>query len=119
MAVVITRDRWRLILGRYANQRMPLQGGPQGSNGRLDRTLEFLYGREYQGRGLRKEVTPGSLTESQLTLVTWLGEVRELFPNETAEVIEKHALDRYGLTDLVTDPQTLERLEPNQQLLKT
>jgi Mg-chelatase subunit ChlD len=105
---------------------MQLQGGGlQGVNGRLDRALEFLYGREYEGRGLRKEaqrrkeVSPGSLSGSQLTLVTWLGEVRELFPNETVEVIEKHALDRYGLTELITDPQTLERLEPNQQLLRT
>lgn len=114
-----TLDRWRLILGRYAERRMQLQGGSNGANVRLDRALEFLYGREYQGRGLRTEVAPGSLTDSQLTLVTWLGEVRELFPNETVEVIEKHALDRYGLTDLITDPQTLGRLEPNQQLLRT
>src|SRR6201999_1993420 len=26
---------------------------------------------------------------------------------------------RYGLTELVTDPKTLQRLEPNQQLLRT
>ena len=45
--------------------------------------------------------------------------MRELFPRETVEVIEKHALDRYGLIELVTDPETLERLEPNEQLLKT
>ena len=35
------------------------------------------------------------------------------------EVIEKHALDRYGLTELVTDKETLEKLEPNMDLLKT
>ena len=116
-----TLDRWRLILGRYAEQRLPLGGGAagQGQSGRMDRALEYLYGREYKGRGLRKEETHGSLSGSQPTLVTWLSEVRELFPKETVEVIEKHALDRYGLTELVTDPQTLERLEPNQELLRT
>jgi len=81
--------------------------------------LEYLYGREYEGRGVRKEPASGSLDPSQLTLVTWLNEVRELFPQDTVEVIEKHALDRYGLTELVTDPKTLERLEPNQDLLRT
>jgi Mg-chelatase subunit ChlD len=112
--------RWRLVLGKYAEQGLPGQaGGLQGANGRMDRALEYLYGREYKGRGLRDGTAPGSLDPSQLTLVTWLGEVRELFPQETVEVIEKHALDRYGLTELVTDPQTLERLEPNQQLLRT
>jgi Mg-chelatase subunit ChlD len=114
--------RWRLVLGRYADQGLQGGGGAaalEGAQARMDRALEYLYGREYQGRGLRKEIGPGSLDASQLTLVTWLGEVRELFPNDTVEVIEKHALDRYGLTELVTDPQTLERLEPNQQLLRT
>ena len=112
--------RWRLVLGKYADQRLPASGGGlQGQYGRMDRALDYLYGREYQGRGLRGEVGPGSLDPSQLTLVTWLGEVRELFPHDTVEVIEKHALDRYGLTELVTDPQTLARLEPNQQLLRT
>ena len=117
-----TLDRWRLILGRYAEQRLPLGGkgsGGQGQSGRMDRALEYLYGREYQGRGLRKDQPHGSLSGSQPTLVTWLSEVRELFPKETVEVIEKHALDRYGLTELVTDPQTLERLEPSQELLRT
>lgn len=114
--------RWRLVLGKYAATRLqdPSGAGAMGdAYGRMDRALEYLYGREYQGRGLRKEAGAGSLDPSQLTLVNWLGEVRELFPRETVEIIEKHALDRYGLTELVTDPQTLERLEPNQQLLRT
>lgn len=85
----------------------------------MNRALEYLYGREYKGRGIREQVTSGSLDPSQITLVNWLCEVRELFPQETVEIIEKHALDRYGLAELVTDPQTLERLEPNQQLLRT
>lgn len=112
-------DRWRLVLGKYADHRLRgLGGNLSDTSRRMDGALEFLYGREYQGRGLRSELGPGSLDSSQLTLVTWLGEVRELFPNDTVEVIEKHALDRYGLTELVTDPKTLERLEPNQQLLR-
>lgn len=115
-----TLTRWRLVLGKYAEQRLGGSGsGLQGQAGRMDRALDYLYGREYKGRGLRGEIAPGSLDPSQLTLVNWLNEVRELFPRDTVEVIEKHALDRYGLTELVTDPQTLERLEPNQQLLRT
>ena len=120
----MTRDaleRWRLVLGRYASSSL---GGCSGSSARLDAALDFLYGREYRGRDLRPgeqpaETTPGSLEESSPGLVTWLGEVRELFPRETAEVVEGHALERYGLTSLVTDPLTLERLEPSEQLLRT
>lgn len=114
-------QRWRLVLGKYADNRFQASGGTglAGQYGRMDCALDYLYGREYHGRGLRKENGPGSLDPSQLTLVNWLGEVRELFPRDTAEVIEKHALDHYGLTELITDPKTLERLEPNQQLLRT
>lgn len=112
-----TLARWRLVLGRYAERRV--SNTLTGQDSRRDRALEYLYGREYEGRGLRKELGPGSLDSSQMTLVTWLNEVRELFPQDTVEIIEKHALDRYGLTELVTDPKTLERLEPNQQLLRT
>jgi Mg-chelatase subunit ChlD len=115
-----TVQRWRLVLGKYAEQGLG-RGGPglAEAQARMDRALEYLYGREYQGRGLRQEIGPGSLDPSQLTLVTWLGEVRELFPQETVEIIEKHALDRYGLTELVTDPHTLEKLEPSQELLRS
>jgi Mg-chelatase subunit ChlD len=115
-------QRWRLVLGKYADIRLQTSLGAQGltgNHGRMDKALDYLYGREYQGRGMRKEAGAGSMDPSQLTLVKWLGEVRELFPRDTVEVIEKHALERYGLTELITDPQTLERLEPNQQLLRT
>ena len=114
-------ERWRLVLGKYA-ERLE-QDRLSGRQGRMDATLEYLYGREYQGRGLRGDGQggpgPGSLSASAPNLVTWLGEVRELFPRETSEVIEKHALERYGLTELVTDPKTLERLQPSQDLLRT
>ena len=110
--------RWRLVLGKYAEGRMP-QGGLDAGQARLDAALDFLYGREYRGRKLRDGSAPGSLDATQLTVVTWLERVRELFPRDTCEVIEKHALDRYGLTELVTDAQVLEKLQPNQQLLRT
>jgi len=81
--------------------------------------LDFLYSREYEGRGVREEKDrTGTLDPSQLTVPRWLSEVRELFPKDTVALIEKHALDRYGLTELVTDPEILRRLEPNFDLLK-
>jgi Mg-chelatase subunit ChlD len=89
---------------------------------RIETALDFLYSREYRGRGVRDDQIDGprgaSLDPSQLTIPHWLSEVRELFPKETVAVIEKHALDRYGLTELVTDPEILRRLEPSFELLK-
>jgi Mg-chelatase subunit ChlD len=111
--------RWRLVLGKYAGD--ALGYSLDGKGQRMDRALEYLYAREYAGRGVRPEGGPrgpGSLDASQLTVPHWLSEVRELFPRDAAEVVERHALDRYGMTELISDPQTLERLEPNTDLLR-
>lgn len=116
-----TAERWRLVLGRYAAEQLPEGTGEEDH--RLDAALDFLYGREYSGRGTRETEghapTPGSLDPSQVSLIEWLTDVRELFPAEALEVVEKHALQRYQLTGLVTDPEVLQSLEPNEDLLRT
>lgn len=116
-----TLARWRLVLGKYAKDQ--INAGMSADQQRMEDALDFLYSREYRGRGVRDEQADGakrdgSLDATQLTVPRWLSEVRELFPKETVAVIEKHALDRYGLTELVTDPEILRRLEPNFDLLK-
>jgi Mg-chelatase subunit ChlD len=115
-----TLARWRLVLGKYAKEQ--IHASMSAEQLRIENALDFLYSREYQGRGVRGEEDgsrgEGSLDPSQLTVPRWLSEVRELFPKETVAVIEKHALDRYGLTELITDPEILRRLEPNFELLK-
>ncbi len=113
--------RWRLVLGRFAERELgPIDDTAGSQHGRMDRVLEYLYGREYTGRGVRRRDSgrSGGLGPSLLVLPEWLAEVRELFPRETIEVVERHALDRYGMTELVTDREVLERLEPNYELLK-
>ncbi|HEX9296145.1 MAG TPA: VWA domain-containing protein [Polyangiaceae bacterium] len=113
--------RWRLVLGRFAEERVPLQGN--ASLARMDQMLDYLYGREYARRGVRAgSGSPGGGAgrgPSTLTVPDWIREVRGLFPADTCEVITRHALDRYGLRELVTDPETLQKLEPNYDLLKT
>ena len=111
-----TLARWRLVLGLFAEKQLP--AALSGREGRMEAALDFLYSREYKGRGVRGGGKDGSLDPTQLSVPGWLGEVRELFPRDVVEVIEKHALDRYGLTELITDKETLEKLEPNMELLK-
>jgi Mg-chelatase subunit ChlD len=109
--------RWRLVLGKYAQ---PTTGDClSGAQQRMADALDQLYGREYRGRGVRQDpkLGPGSLDPSQLNVPKWLNEVRELFPKETCTRITQHALDRYGLTELVQDPATLASLEPSTELL--
>ena len=111
-------NRWRLILGSYAKKQLSFDGDGMTENGiscmDLEEALDFLYNRE-QGEDVRQ----GSLDASRLTAVTWITKIRKLFPKETVEVLERHALDRYGMTELLPDREVLEKLEPNQELLKT
>ena len=112
-------NRWRLILGSYAkkqisfNETNPLENGISYMD--LEEVLDFLYNRE-QGEDVRRN---GGTEGSHLTAATWITRIRKLFPKETVEILERHALDNYGMTELVTDRQVLEKLEPNQELLKT
>lgn len=126
-------QRWRLILGRFAEQQLGQCGSRESRTARMDRVLDYLYGREYRGRGVRGvdgrgrgsrgdshdiDSRLGGDAASLLSVPEWIREVRELFPNDTAEIIQRHALDRYGMTELVTDAEVLQRLEPSYELLK-
>ena len=104
-------NRWRLVLGNQAEGEMPL---PDSRLRRMDDALDFLYGRE-----VGNDVRQGGQGASSPTVAHWLSEVRTLFPQETAEVLQRHALDRYQLTELLQDREVLEKLEPNQALLET
>lgn len=113
-------NRWRLILGKQAKNQIAFgQGALLGGSLScvdLEEVLDFLYSREY-GDDVRSRV--GGTGESQLTAASWISKIRRLFPKETVEILERHALERYHLTELLTDKEVLERLEPNQELLKT
>ena len=106
-------NRWRLVLGKNAQQQLPLA---ERNILRMDDALDFLYSRE-SGEDVRDP--QGGHGASQPTVARWLSEVRTLFPQETAEILQRHALDRYQLTELLSDREVLERMEPNQALLET
>lgn len=110
--------RWRLILGRYAEPGLN-QAQLSGQDLKLERTLDYLYNREYKKRGLAGGERHGSLDDSQITAVNWLNQARELFPQSTFERMQVQAIDRYELTSLLKDPQSLKTLEPTPALAKT
>lgn len=111
--------RWRLILGRFADNALGGGLSDRGDYARMDRALGYLYGREYAGRNVRQsEDRDGTLDPSRMTVPEWVREVRDLFPKETAEVVQRHALRRYNMTELISDPEVLQRLEPSYELLK-
>lgn len=107
-------ERWRLILGEPASAS---SGGLQGEAVRRDAALEWLYGRDpdLAQRGVRRGA--GS-DESVVQTVDWLDQVHTLFPKETIERLERDAVERYEITEIVTNPDVLQRIEPNAALLR-
>lgn len=67
---------------------------------------------------LPPQTRQGGLGGSQLTVPGWINRIHELFPKTTIERLEKDALERYHLEELVTNPELLRRVEPSQTLLK-
>ena len=109
-------NKWRLILGKYADNQIELTDYRE-----IDDALEYLYGREYseeRGIGEIGEKLRGGSEDSILTIPQWITKIRELFPKQTVEIMEKHALEKYNMYELLSDKEVLEKLEPNMDLLK-
>ncbi|HEX9997053.1 MAG TPA: VWA domain-containing protein [Abditibacterium sp.] len=114
--------RWRLVMGKGAED---VLGGIPDEWEERDEALSFLYDREYgPGRDVRGGggggggKGTGSLDESQLTVPDWINRVHELFPQSVVERVERDALERYGLEEMVTNPDLLRRAQPSPTLLK-
>ncbi len=115
-------NKWRLILGKYSDEAIKFSNDDTEIQYMdMDDLLDFLYAREYSEEdGVRKDSNRrGSLDSSKLTVPSWITKIRELFPRETVEILEKHALEKYEMTQLLTDKEVLEKLEPNKELLKS
>ncbi len=120
MSPKVQKIRWRLILGDEADG---VCGELDGENADRDAALEYLYGREGQGRNRRGQGAggtggKGSLDPSNLTVPAWINAVHTLFPRSSIERIEKDALERYAINELVTNVDLLKRAEPSLTLLK-
>jgi hypothetical protein len=103
------RQRWRLALGAEAT---PQLGALSGEAAQQEAVLAFL-----EGGG--QDPGPGSREGTGLmTVPDWINRVHTLFPRSVADRIVDDAVNRYGMTDVATDPDALARATPNVSLLK-
>lgn len=113
-------NRWRLVLGGLSDQQ--LQFGNDGNSIQsfmdMEQLLDYLYNRS-QGDNIRTDDRSGSLADTVISTAEWITKVRKLFPNQTAEVLEKHALEEFEMTELLTDKEVLEKMPPDMNLLKS
>lgn len=104
-------ERWRLLLGGE-----DADGTGYELSGRLlamDKAMAALYD-DAGGRGKR-----GGLGGSAPNAARWLGDIREFFPTSVVRVMQKDAIDRLGMDRLLLEPEMLEALEPDINLVTT
>lgn len=110
--------RWRLILGEAADGACGAAGCTlSGDALAMDASLDWLYqrGEGQDDRNLRRQ---GGREGSRLTTPDWINEIHRLFPKETIERLERDAIERFAIDDVVTNPDVLKRAEPNETLLR-
>ncbi|MGJ7529339.1 VWA domain-containing protein [Variovorax sp. GB1P17] len=106
-------QRWRLLLGDPAEACC----GSLGAEAKAaDAALDWLYGRDSDraGRGERS----AGLGPSALSTPDWINTIHSLFPKEVIERLEQDAVERYGIDEVVTNLEVLERIEPSESLLR-
>lgn len=110
-------ERWRLLLGEAAEASL---GAGSAQALTMDRALAWLYGRDGGGDGRSADSLDrqGGSEGSQLTVPEWINQIHELFPKETIERLERDAIERYGIDEVVTNLDVLERAAPNPALLQ-
>ncbi len=96
--------RWRLILGEAAG--FPLAGVDLG----MDSVLEALYDAPDRG---------GGLGPSCPNVARWLGDIRKYFPAGVVRVIQADAMERLNLRQMLLEPETLQALVPDVNLVAT
>lgn len=99
--------RWRLVLGGAAGETSPGLGRLDGADLAMDRALEALYESDRQG----------GLGSSCPNVARWLGDIRQYFPSSVVQVLQKDALDRLDLKQMLFEPELLQTVEPNVHLV--
>ncbi|MFV0681506.1 VWA domain-containing protein [Ottowia sp.] len=106
-------QRWRLLLCDPAEAAC---GALSADAQAADAALDWLYGRD-DDRASRGERSAG-LGPSALTTPDWINTIHRLFPKEVIERLERDAVERFGIDEVVTNLDVLERIEPSESLLR-
>ncbi len=104
--------RWRLVLGRTAADDEADGSGAvslTADEAGMDRTLEALY----------QSDRTGNLGKSSPSINRWLGDIRKYFPKSVVQVMQRDALERLGLKQLLLEPELLSTLETDVHLVGT
>ncbi|MFI2234083.1 VWA domain-containing protein [Nocardia testacea] len=108
--------RWRLVLGAAAE---PALGGLGTADDKaIDKALGAVYD-SGSGSGRSRGDRAGGLGGSAPRVARWLGDIRAYFPSTVVEVVQRDAVERLNLTQLLLEPELMEAVEPDVHLVGT
>jgi hypothetical protein len=109
--------RWRLVLG--GSDADGTGAALLGDDVRIDAALGAVYDRrdgEARQRG-RGSGRAGGLARSAPSVARWLGDIRRYFPTPVVQVLQRDAIDRLDLRQLLLEPELLDAVEPDLHLV--
>jgi Mg-chelatase subunit ChlD len=108
--------RWRLVLGRESEN---VHGSALAGAGlpvslvdddaQMDKVLEALYDSDRSA----------GLGSSCPSVNRWLGDIRTYFPKSVVQVMQKDAIERLNLQQMLLEPEAIEMVEPDIHLVGT
>ena len=104
--------RWRLILG--GEQADGTGYALSNEDREIDRALSLLYDAENASK--QRNVGRGG---SVPWVARWLGDIRTYFPASVVRVMQKDALERLNLKQMLLQPEMLQAVEPDIHLVTT
>ena len=106
--------RWRLVLG--GGEADGTGEGLAGDDAGRDSVLDALYGDGGDGTGRGRG---GGLGRSSPRVARWLGDIRSYFPASVVSVLQRDAMERLGLAQLLLEPELLGAVQPDIHLVST
>lgn len=101
--------KWRLILGKDADKNNDDQVSLSPEMKGMDDVLDALYDSERKA----------GLGSSSPNVNRWLGDIRKYFPSSVVQLMQKDALERLNLEQMLLEPELLEAVEPDVNLVGT
>jgi Mg-chelatase subunit ChlD len=105
--------RWRMVLGSEADASC---GHLIGAAAEMDQALAALYEADGPG-GLQSKDRRGGRGGSAPSVARWLGDIRKYFPSSVVQVMQRDALERLNMRDMLLQPEMLRSAQPDVHLV--
>jgi Mg-chelatase subunit ChlD len=99
--------RWRLILGGEESDGIGI--GLTAEDADIDKALSSLYDAEAERKA--------GLGASAPRVARWLGDIRKYFPTSVVQVMQRDALERLQIKQMLLQPELLQSMEPDVNLV--